>query len=118
MAEKPSGQRTEKPTPKRLREARRKGQIPRSPDLVGWFALLVATYVLPMMIGLLEERFNEWFHTTTQALAARQWRRLQLLRQPLVRARVVCRPLSQPLLEPCRTTLPRRRRLGFERLGR
>ena len=47
MAEKPSGQRTEKPTPKRLREARRKGQIPRSPDLVGWVGLLAATYVIP-----------------------------------------------------------------------
>ena len=53
-----SGQRTEKPTPKRLREARRKGQIPRSPDLVGWAALLVATYVLPMLLALLEERFR------------------------------------------------------------
>lgn len=38
-----SGERTEKPTPKRLREARREGRIPRSPELTMWASVLVAT---------------------------------------------------------------------------
>lgn len=42
-----SGQKTEKPTPRRLREARRKGQIPRSVDLVQWLTLLAASFILP-----------------------------------------------------------------------
>jgi flagellar biosynthesis protein FlhB len=70
MADKGSGQRTEKPTPKRLREARRKGQIPRSPDLVGWVALLVASYTFPTVIGLLRERFTGHFRVVSKALAA------------------------------------------------
>ena len=69
MAEKPSGQRTEKPTPKRLREARRKGQIPRSPDLVGWAALLAATYVIPPVLGMMQARFLDYFRRTVEALA-------------------------------------------------
>jgi flagellar biosynthetic protein FlhB len=61
VAEKPSGQRTEKPTPKRLREARQKGQIPRSPDLVGWVGVLVASFVLPPFIRRLWTPFREFF---------------------------------------------------------
>ncbi len=46
-----SAQRTEKPTPRRLREARKKGQIPRSVDLVQWITLLAASFVVPSTIG-------------------------------------------------------------------
>ena len=44
---------TEQPTPKRKREARRKGQIPRSQDLTSWTTLLVALYAIPATIGRL-----------------------------------------------------------------
>lgn len=40
-------ERTEKATPKRLREARKKGQISSSPELAAWTGLLVATFVVP-----------------------------------------------------------------------
>ncbi|MEM9563409.1 MAG: EscU/YscU/HrcU family type III secretion system export apparatus switch protein [Actinomycetota bacterium] len=73
MAEKQSGQRTEKPTPRRLREARRKGQIPRSPDLVGWITLLVASYLLPFLITLLRDRFIGYVNLATGALTMGQW---------------------------------------------
>lgn len=65
---KSAAQKTEKPTPKRLREARRKGQIPRSPDLVGWFALLVATFVLPAMAGSIRVTLIEYFSVVQQAV--------------------------------------------------
>jgi flagellar biosynthetic protein FlhB len=39
-------ERTEQPTPKRRREARRKGQLARSPDLVLWVQLLAASFLL------------------------------------------------------------------------
>ena len=70
MADRGSGQRTEKPTPKRLREARRKGQIPRSPDLVGWAALLIASYVAPIVLGLLRDEFVDYFAKVVEAVAA------------------------------------------------
>jgi flagellar biosynthetic protein FlhB len=40
-------EKTEKATPKRLREARKKGQISSSPEVAAWTGLLVATFVVP-----------------------------------------------------------------------
>lgn len=42
---------TEAPTAKRKKEARKDGQVVRSEDLVTWFSLLVATLVLPGMVS-------------------------------------------------------------------
>lgn len=44
-----SGEKTEKPTPKRLREARKEGRIARTPDLSAWAGILAATLLLPML---------------------------------------------------------------------
>ncbi len=68
MAENSSAQKSEKPTPKRLREARRKGQIPRSPDLVGWFTLLVASFVIPLLLGALRGSLTDYFSSIRDAL--------------------------------------------------
>ena len=57
------GEKTEKPTPRRLREARKRGQIPRSPDLVGWLVLLVATFVLPTLLAQLHQVLAAYFAT-------------------------------------------------------
>jgi flagellar biosynthetic protein FlhB len=40
---------TEKPSAKRQKDARKKGNIPRSPELVTWTALMVATFLLPAL---------------------------------------------------------------------
>lgn len=52
---------TEKPTPRRLQEARKRGQIPRSADLVGWLVLLVATFVLPALSTALHQVIEVYF---------------------------------------------------------
>jgi flagellar biosynthetic protein FlhB len=41
---------TEAPTPKRKKDARKKGGRPKSPDLSGWATLLTCTYVVPSTI--------------------------------------------------------------------
>ncbi len=41
------GEKTEKPTPKRLKEARDKGQVARTPDIGAWVAMLAATVIVP-----------------------------------------------------------------------
>jgi flagellar biosynthetic protein FlhB len=46
MAAGDSSDKTEKPTPKRLREAREKGQIAKTPDLATWVAMLATTILL------------------------------------------------------------------------
>ncbi len=51
-----NGERTEKPTPKRRRESRRKGQVARSPDLAGFATLLAASMLLPRLFGTVEQR--------------------------------------------------------------
>jgi flagellar biosynthesis protein FlhB len=42
-------QKTEKPTPRRKKEARRQGQIAKSPDIAGWLIILGATLLIPSM---------------------------------------------------------------------
>ncbi|MGC9669191.1 EscU/YscU/HrcU family type III secretion system export apparatus switch protein [Planosporangium sp. 12N6] len=45
-----SGEKTEKPTEKRKREARREGRIARTPDLGSWGGLLIASVLVPMVV--------------------------------------------------------------------
>ncbi|MGY1639855.1 flagellar biosynthesis protein FlhB [Geodermatophilus sp. SYSU D00703] len=47
----PGGEKTEKPTPKRLKEARKDGQIPRTQELGTWAGAAVASVLLPVLVG-------------------------------------------------------------------
>jgi flagellar biosynthesis protein FlhB len=46
-----SSGKTEKPTPRRIRNARKEGQFPRTPDASAWLAVLVGTALLPHTAG-------------------------------------------------------------------
>src|SRR5690349_23766009 len=54
-------QRTEKPTPKRKKDARKKGQVARSPELVAWATLLLASVLVQTTIKLGSEHLRELF---------------------------------------------------------
>lgn len=45
-----SGEKTEKPTPKKKRDSQREGQIVRTPELGSWSAMLVVSVLLPMIV--------------------------------------------------------------------
>ncbi len=45
-----SGERTEKPTQKRLKKARSEGRTPRTPELGAWLGMLTASMLLPMVV--------------------------------------------------------------------
>jgi flagellar biosynthetic protein FlhB len=47
MAGKPSGEKTEKATPRKLKKARRDGQVGHSPEVGSWLSVLAASYVIP-----------------------------------------------------------------------
>jgi flagellar biosynthetic protein FlhB len=47
VAEKPAGERTEKATPRRRKQARREGQIGNTPEIGSWLALLASSFVIP-----------------------------------------------------------------------
>jgi len=46
----PGGEKTEKPTPKRLKQARKDGQIPKTPELGTWAGIAVASVLMPMLV--------------------------------------------------------------------
>ena len=52
-------QRTEKPTPQKLKEAKRDGQVPRTAELSAWVAVLVASVLVPAAVHKLVELFDE-----------------------------------------------------------
>ena len=51
--------RTEAPSAKRKKEAREKGEVPRSPDLVAWLMLLVATTLIPGLFARVTDQLHE-----------------------------------------------------------
>lgn len=51
MADESSGQKTEKPTPRRLQKAREEGQVAKSQDLNSAFTLLASFFVLYVVFG-------------------------------------------------------------------
>lgn len=56
MSQQDKSSKTEKPTPKKLKEARKEGQTPRTPELAQWLTLLVASFVLPWTVRVTGER--------------------------------------------------------------
>ncbi len=46
-----SEEKTEKPTPKRRKENRKEGQVPRTPELGAWSAVLLVGLLLPHLLG-------------------------------------------------------------------
>ncbi|TQS39565.1 EscU/YscU/HrcU family type III secretion system export apparatus switch protein [Cryptosporangium phraense] len=51
-----SGEKTEKPTPQKKKQARKEGQIARTPDLGAWVGMLLASMILPIVIRNMMER--------------------------------------------------------------
>jgi flagellar biosynthetic protein FlhB len=64
-----SGEKTEKPTAKRLKEARREGQVARTPDLGAWLAMLAATYLVPRAASSLTDVLVSLMLGVTSAIA-------------------------------------------------
>ncbi len=87
--------RTEKPTPKRRREAREEGRIAKTPELAGWLAVLVASMALPAAFGYGERRvvgvFAQASHVMADPTSAGA---LAVLRTGLVAALEIALPVA------------------------
>jgi flagellar biosynthesis protein FlhB len=57
----PGGEKTEKPTPQRLKKARKEGQIPRTQELGTWLGAAAASALLPMLVGNAFEAVQKLF---------------------------------------------------------
>ncbi|WP_350344967.1 flagellar biosynthesis protein FlhB [Proteinivorax tanatarense] len=75
-----SQEKTEKATPKKRKDARKKGQVLKSPEVSSAFILLVSFSILhfwtPIMfgriVGIMELSLTEYFHTTLEPIFAYQ----------------------------------------------
>ena len=54
-----SGEKTEQPTPQKLKKAKQEGQIGRSQDIGAWFGMLAASVVLPRTLSSTMEHSRE-----------------------------------------------------------
>ncbi len=57
----PGGEKTEKPTPKKLKDARKDGQIPRTQELGTWAGVAAASFLIPMLVGNAYDAVGELF---------------------------------------------------------
>jgi flagellar biosynthetic protein FlhB len=60
VADKGGADKSEKPTPKRLKEGRKQGQVARSPDLAAWSTILVLSYVIPGTVSGVHDAVTTW----------------------------------------------------------
>src|SRR5690242_2285834 len=67
-----AGEKTEKPTPKRREEARKKGQVAKSPDLNGAFVLLTSLFALSIWGPHIWNQLGGWMHDTLAMIARPQ----------------------------------------------
>ena len=58
MAKADSAAKTEKPTPKKIKEGVKQGQVARTTDLAAWTGLLALTLLTPFMLELLTEQLR------------------------------------------------------------
>ncbi|HSF27039.1 MAG TPA: EscU/YscU/HrcU family type III secretion system export apparatus switch protein [Actinomycetes bacterium] len=52
------GEKTEKPTPKKLKDARKEGQVRRTPDVGAWAGILAAVMIFPPLLGHVGEQVS------------------------------------------------------------
>jgi flagellar biosynthetic protein FlhB len=72
MADKPAAEKTEKPTPKRLREARERGQVARSADLSAWAGILATVILLQVTLHRGQSAMTDVLHQMGKAIAEPQ----------------------------------------------
>lgn len=71
MAQEDSADKTEKPTPKRLRDARKRGDVPKSKDLSSTVGTLVWLLIFAAMLPLFRDELTELVHRVFGAVHAK-----------------------------------------------
>jgi flagellar biosynthetic protein FlhB len=86
--------RTEAPTAKRMREARKEGQIPKSQEIAAWASVLAAVYLVQWTIQLGADRFGALMRETAEVIAVpEEASALRLLGEWLFNGLIVIAPL-------------------------
>lgn len=99
MSKGSGGDKTEDPTPKRKREARKDGQIPKSSEIGSWSAMLIATYLLQLTAVIAAGRMTAMFSDTMDVIEQPEvGPALRLLGDSLVSGAVIIAPLAFGLM--------------------
>src|SRR3990167_365847 len=69
MAQDSSQEKTEDATPRRLREARKKGQVPKSRDVTQVLVLIICFIIFAMSIANMGGEFKRYFQLCFETLA-------------------------------------------------
>jgi flagellar biosynthetic protein FlhB len=64
-----SGEKTEQPTPQKLKKAKREGQIGRSQDVGAWFGMLAASIMLPKTMSAAIDHSRELLEKVPEVIA-------------------------------------------------
>jgi flagellar biosynthetic protein FlhB len=87
-------QKTEKPSAKRIKKARREGQIPRSMELVSWLSLFAAVFLIELSVKMAGNRFRPLFAQTADVMGnPDQGAMLSLFGRWSFAGLIVCMPL-------------------------
>ena len=70
-----SEEKTEKPTPKRRKETRKEGQVPRTQELGAWSAVLLVSVALPTVLGRELDSLRELMDDALSSAEPRHHRR-------------------------------------------
>lgn len=93
------GDKTEAPTPKRKREARKDGQIPKSAEIASWSAMLVATFLLQLTAMVSADRMRALLHDAVLVVEQPEvGPALSLLGDGMVSGIVIVAPLAFGLM--------------------
>ena len=95
MSGKPSGERTEKATPRKLKKARRDGQVGHTPEVGSWLSVLAASFMLPMVArSLMDDARTTFVQIGSIIDTPDTGRALALTRNALVSAVLATAPLA------------------------
>jgi flagellar biosynthetic protein FlhB len=94
-----SGEKTEQPTPQKLKKAKREGQIGRSQDVGAWFGMLAASIMLPKTLGAAVQHSRELMVRVPQVIADPQPAvAMVMLRQAVTDIAMAVLPLAATLM--------------------
>jgi flagellar biosynthetic protein FlhB len=90
-----AGEKTEKPTEQRKRQARKDGTIARTPDVGTWGGMLVASILLPMVAGRIMQTGQQlWFTSLSVITDPDPVRALIIFKSAMKAAAIAIAPLS------------------------
>ncbi|HEY0165781.1 MAG TPA: EscU/YscU/HrcU family type III secretion system export apparatus switch protein [Jatrophihabitans sp.] len=99
MAGKPAGEKTEKATPRKLKKARKDGQVGHTPEVGSWLSVLVASFVIPAVGSSLMDNARRCFVQIVSIINTPDTgRALALTRQALIDAVLGTAPLALLIL--------------------